>query len=69
MPQNFEWNCNEMKTTFVLGKTFHHYNVAANAENWLKGSGSAFLCLRPLVLITGKNNWGDGDELDSGNLN
>ena len=30
--------------------------------NWLKGSGSALLCLRPLVLITGKYNWGDGDE-------
>ena len=24
--------------------------------NWLKGSGSALLCLRPLVLITGKYN-------------
>ena len=28
---------------------------------WLKGSGSALLCLRPLVLITGKYNWGDGN--------
>ena len=31
--------------------------------NWLKGSGSALLCLRPLVLITGKYNWEDGDEI------
>ena len=28
----------------------------------LKGSVSVSLCLRPLVLITGKYNWGDGDE-------
>ena len=30
--------------------------------NWLKRSGSALLCLRRLVLIIGKYNWGDGDE-------
>ena len=30
-----------------------------------KGLGSALLCLRPLVLITGKHNWGDGFNLCS----
>ena len=34
--------------------------VIGKLANWLKGSGSAQLCLRPLVLITGKHNWGDG---------
>ena len=27
-----------------------------NWQNWLKSSGSVLLCLRPLVLITGKHN-------------
>ena len=31
MPQDFEWNCNEMKTIYVLGKTLHHYNVAVKS--------------------------------------
>ena len=34
-------------------------------SNCLKSSGSALLCLRPLVLITGKYNWEDGDEVEA----
>ena len=31
--------------------------ISPKLANWLKGSGFALLCLRPLVLITGKYNF------------
>ena len=50
--------CNMVCTVFIGTRS----DQIGKLANWLKGSGSALLCLRPLVLITGKYNWGDGDE-------
>ena len=48
-----EWN-----TEFGSNKVRKKVSLQLAIGNWLKGSGSALLCLRPLVLITGKYNWG-----------
>ena len=50
------------QSDFALTSSYKEYLQMANGK-WLKGSGSALLCLRPLVLITRKYNWADGDEV------